>query len=476
MSVDKMQDEKVERSGSEGFEEGLMEDAKATSGLLFKMDSRILPVLALLFLCSFIDRTNVGNAKILGLEKDLHLTDHQYAIGLCVFYATYIASELPSNLVLKKVSPKIWLPFLTAIWGILTMCLGFVTNFASFATVRALLGIAEGGLLPGMVLYLSHFYRRQELALRIGIFYTAASLSGAFGGLLARGLNAIGPAGGLEGWRWILIVEGLITVFVGACSAIFLPNSIESAGFLTPSEKAHARFRLGEASASHERFDWAEIKRGVFNLQVWLTATAYFSILSGLYSFGLFLPTIINNGFAKDPNKAQLWTVIPYAVASVFTVLVAILSDRLALRGPVMLCTLPIAIIGYGVISQSTNPKVQYGMTFLMATGMFSSVPCILSWNSNNSAGHYKRATTSALQLAIANAGGFVASFTYQKNEKPHFHKSHSIMLGLLCAAWVLVAANVAWVWKINRDKASGKYAEFEGRGDDRDPAFKMVM
>ncbi|USP80166.1 hypothetical protein yc1106_07440 [Curvularia clavata] len=471
-----MHDEKFERrSGSEQLEDGIVEDDQATKKLLLKMDFRILPILALLFLCSFIDRTNVGNVKILGLEKDLGLTDHEYAIGLCVFYATYIASELPSNLVLKKVSPRIWLPMLTAVWGILTMCLGFVSSFASFATVRALLGVAEGGLLPGMVLYLSHFYRRQELALRIGIFYTAASLSGAFGGLLARGLNAIGTAGGLKGWRWILIIEGLITVVAGGLAAIFLPNSIESARFLTSTEKAHARSRLGEKSI-HERFDWAEVRRGIFNLQVWLTATAYFSILSGLYSFGLFLPTIINNGFAKDPNKAQLWTVIPYAVASVVTVIVAVVSDRLALRGPVMLCTLPIAIVGYGVISQSTNPKVQYGMTFLMATGMYASVPCILSWNSNNSAGHYKRATTSALQLAIANAGGFVASFTYPKSQKPHFHKSHQIMLGLLCAAWVLVAANVAWVWKINRDKANGKYAEFEGKGDDRDPNFKMVM
>jgi MFS family permease len=174
-------------------------------------------------------------------------------------------------------------------------------------------------------------------------------------------------------------------------------------------------------------------------VQVWLSALAYFAILCGLYSFGLFLPTIINNlKFAKDPNEAQLWTVIPYAVAAVCTVFVAILSDKLAMRGPIMLCTLPIAIIGYGVISASTNAKVQYGMTFLMAIGMYTSVPCILSWNSNNSAGHYKRATTSALQLAIANAGGFVASFVYPKIEGPNFHKSHQIMLGLLCAAWLL--------------------------------------
>ena len=229
-------------------------------------------------------------------------------------------------------------------------------------------------------------------------------------------------------------------------------------------------------SAVHEPFSWSEVRRGVFNLQVWLSAIAYFCILCGLYSFGLFLPTIVKGGFSTDPNQAQLWTVIPYAVAALFTVVAAFVSDRLALRGPVMLATLPIAIIGYAVISVTTNSKVQYGMTFMMATGMYASVPCILSWNSNNSAGHYKRATTTALQLAIANSGGFVASFVYPKSEGPNFHKSHQIMLGLLCAAWVLIAANVAWVAKLNRDKANGKYAQFEGCGDDRDPEFKMVL
>jgi MFS family permease len=129
--------------------------------------------LALLFLCSFLDRTNVGNARILGLEEDIGITNQQYNIGLAVFYATYIASlvntsglmsteaeniysELPSNLVLKKISPKIWLPFLTFWWGVIAMCLGFVRNFGSFVAVRALLGAAEGGLLPGMA---SHIYQ-----------------------------------------------------------------------------------------------------------------------------------------------------------------------------------------------------------------------------------------------------------------------------------------------------------------------------
>lgn len=115
------------------------------------MIPRILPVLALLFLCSFLDRTNVGNARLYNLEVDLNMTDHQYDTGLAVFYATYIVSEVPSNLILKKITPRIWLSLLTFAWGIISMCLGFIHNFAGFVVVRAFLGIAEGGLLPGMV-------------------------------------------------------------------------------------------------------------------------------------------------------------------------------------------------------------------------------------------------------------------------------------------------------------------------------------
>lgn len=120
------------------------------------------------------------------------------------------------------------------------------------------------------------------------------------------------------------------------------------------------------------------------------------------------LPTIIE-ALGYTANQAQLWSVIPYAVASLLTVCVAFASDRFQLRGVLMLCTLPVAIVGYAGIAFVTDPRVKYGMTMLMATGMYCSVPPVLSWLSNNSAGHYKRATTSALQLAIANCGGFVA-------------------------------------------------------------------
>ncbi|KAF5671616.1 major facilitator superfamily transporter [Fusarium denticulatum] len=479
-------DFKAEHEEMDHLEENVEHNARLTRRVLFKTDTR----------------TNVGNAKIIGMEKDLGLTNLQYSQGLAVFYATYVFSELPSNLVLKKVSPRIWLPTLTVVWGIITMCLGFVSNFASFAAVRALLGVAEGGLLPGMVLYLSSIYTRGELALRIGIFYTAASLSGAFGGLLARGLAAIGPRGGLEGWRWILIIEGLMTVAAGSIVFFTLPNNLTTARYFTPEEREWAVKRLEQdrgttmASELDEKFSWGEVRRGVFNVQVWLTSTAYFAILAGLYSFGLFLPTIVNDlHIASSANQAQLWSVIPYAVATPVTgkrstsalsssttnlclpsVLVAFISDRTKVRGLIILVVLPIAIVGYAVIANVQAANTRFAMTCLMALGMYASVPCILVWNSNNSAGHYKRATTSALQLAVANCGGFVASFVYPSKDGPLYHRGHRVILGLLCYAWVAVLLNVLWCAKTNRDKKNGKHNQYTGYGDDRDPEFKMVM
>lgn len=171
------------------------------------------------------------------------------------------------------------------------------------------------------------------------------------------------------------------------------------------------------------------------------------------------LPTIINALGGYTVSETQLWSVIPYAVAAICTgkycddsrvlgalvclyvppaVIVAILSDRLRIRGIMMLVTLPIAIIGYACIANVSNAHVKYGMTFLMATGLYSSVPPVLGWLSNNSAGHYKRATTSALQLAIANCGGFVTVFVYPKAQGPQYHEGHTIILGLLIAGWFL--------------------------------------
>ncbi|KAF2501875.1 retrograde regulation protein 2 [Lophium mytilinum] len=472
----------VQNASKPTYEVDDTETKALTRRVLWKLDTRVLPPIAILYLCNFFDRSNVGNAKILGLEDDLHLTNHHYAVALSIFYVFYVVSDLPSNLFLKTATPRLWLPILAILWGIVVMCIGFVRNFAEFVVVRSLLGIFEGGLYPGSLLYLSMMYTKEELALRVGIFYSSASLSGAFGGLLASGLSHIPKTSVVDWkWRWIMIIEGILTILCGIGAIFLIPNSVETATFLTPTERSHASARLKASNyisgslIEPERFQWSEVIRGILSPQLWLNATAYFAICCALYSFSLFLPSIIVS-LGYSGSKAQLMTVPPYAVAAVTGTFVAFLSDRLRLRGVLVLFTLPLAVIGYAVIARVDSNSVKYGMTFLMAVGIYSSVPPILVWLLNNSAGHYKRATSGAMQLVIANCGGIVAAFLYPNDQKPVYYESHNIVMGCLCYAWVAVLLNILYCWKVNKDKVEGKYDKYIGYGDDRDPSFKMIL
>jgi MFS family permease len=205
-----------------------------------------------------------------------------------------------------------------------------------------------------------------------------------------------------------------------------------------------------------ERFEWREVVRGITEIQVWLTGIAYFGLIVSLYSYSLFLPTIVS-GLGYSGSQAQLHTVPPYVPAAVFTVLVAFLSDRLKWRGPFILICLPFAIIGYIMAITAKTNGVRYIAVFFMAAGVYPAGPSILSILPNNSAGHYKKATTTALQLAIANAGGFVATFAYTPDQKPRYIRGHTISLAFVSLAWVLIAANVAYCMWENKARAAGK-------------------
>ncbi|RPD67314.1 MFS general substrate transporter [Lentinus tigrinus ALCF2SS1-7] len=504
-------------------------ERKMTRRVLWKLDMHVLPPLAFLWLANFIDRTNIGNARIAGLERDTHLHGTQFNTALAIFYVSYILVELPSNLVLKKFKPSRWLPFLVTIWGTVTTLSGLVQNFSGLLAIRFFLGFCEGGLLPGIMLYLSTLYKPHELQQRVGIFYASASLSGAFGGLLATAIIKMDGVGGLAGWRWIFILEGIATVVIALTSSIFLPADIQSAKFFTEEEREFALARLRTAfgvttsaplsepsqritnrdtdpekgdevklevqtveqvivNSADERFEWGEVLRGVKEPQLWMTALSYMGIIISLYSFSLFLPTIVA-GLGYTGSQAQLHTVPPYVPAVVLTVVVSILSDKLKWRGPFILIFLPISMAGYILaIAAKTNTQ-RYAAVFLMATGIYPCGPCILSILPNNNAGHYKKATTVALQLALSNCGGFVATFAYDSTQAPTYIKGHSITLGFVCVAWIAMFCNVMYCLWENKARAEGrrqdnltKYQELWDSGKtrapigDRHPDFRFTL
>lgn len=183
-------------------------DRQAEKALVRKIDRHIVPVVMIAYLLCFLDRTNIGNAKLFGLERDLRLVGSDYNIAVAVLFIPYVLVEVPSNLLLKKFTPSKWLAALAFFWGIVSTMMGLVQSFGGLVACRLVLGLLEGGLFPGLTVYLTLFYTKQELALRIGYLFVSSALAGACGGLLAYAIGFMDGVRGMSGWRWVFILEG----------------------------------------------------------------------------------------------------------------------------------------------------------------------------------------------------------------------------------------------------------------------------
>jgi len=233
----------------------------------------------------------VANAKVDGLATDLKITNDQYLTGLTLFFIGYILFEVPFNIVLRQMSPRIFLPTCTLIFGVVTVLQGVCTNLTGFFVVRLFLGICEGALFPGVVFYLSMWYRRTERQYRVALFFSAASLAGAFGGILAWGIGHMGDVGGLHAWKWIFIIEGLLTFVVSIGAYFFISDYPAKSAFLTENEKAfiEQRLTIDRDLTTNEGFNWANVSDALKDYKVWLYALAYHTMSLPLYTLSLFL-------------------------------------------------------------------------------------------------------------------------------------------------------------------------------------------
>jgi len=313
-------------------------DATQTKALLRKCDKVLLPFLALLYLLSFLDRTNIGNAKLAGLEEDLNMTGKwDYNIAVSVFFPFYVAAEIPSNLAMKRFRPSIWIPSIMVAWGLMTIMLGIVHNFAGLLAVRCALGLAEGGLFPGVTYYITMWYRRHECGLRMAIFFSAATAAGAFGGLLAFGIMKMDGVAGLGGWAWIFILEGIATFLIAITAYFVMYDYPDTAKFLTSGEKREICSRLEEdRSALSDVFDLKFMWDAFKDWKIYVHMMITIGIYTPLYSISVFMPSIVA-GLGYSNEIAQLMTVPPYFVACLFTVGGGWAADRHGQRGIYMI-------------------------------------------------------------------------------------------------------------------------------------------
>jgi len=441
--------------------------------LVRKLDLRLLPPLTLLYLLSFLDRSNIGNAKLDGLiaKGSLNITGNQYLFCLTIYFIGYVLFEIPCNIILKRTTPKFWLPTLMLLWGIVATLLGVATNYPGFLVARFFLGVTESGLFPGVVYYLSMWYKRTESHFRVALFFSAASLAGAFGGIFAYGIGYMKGVGGLQGWQWIFILEGLLTVVVALASYFTIHNYPSTAPFLTEPERSFIQARLkGNSDAiSNEPFAWAGVREALSDPKCWLYGTGFHTMSLPLYTLSLFLPTIISS-LGYKAAQAQLLTVPPYAVATVLTVIIAVISEKTQKRAPFVLATTSLAIIGYIILltAPTHKPRISYAGTVLAAAGIYPSCAIVLSWPAANVAGQTKRATATAMTITIGNLGAVLGTQLYRPKTSPRWYLGHSFALGYL----VLNLVNTSLLWFVlsrenkRKREISGGQAEIDRDGE----------
>ncbi|KKY23548.1 putative vitamin h transporter [Diplodia seriata] len=384
--------------------------------LVRKIDIFLLPTIWLMYLLSYMDRTNIGNAKIAGMMDDLRLTSNQYSVSLIVFFVSYVVFEVPSNLILSRTRPSIFLPTIMFLWGGITCCMAAVHNFRQLVALRFVVGIFEAGFAPGILLILSSWYKKNEQSKRFGVYISAAVLSGAFGGILAGAITGgLDGAHGIAGWRWLFIVEGVATCGWSVISAFLLLDFPATSRKLSARERALAVRRLTSDNAAAETEDEVHLGplraflESVRNWRTWLMVVGYMTIV-GSSTLSYFYPTLVAD-LGYTSHMAQYMVVPIYATSFFCVVLSAILLDRLpSFRGAAIALWLLLSTscsIAIACVPQLLTAR--YVLLCFMAAGLWSANALALSYASSVFGSSSSCREVRGVSLALVNALGNLA-------------------------------------------------------------------
>lgn len=443
--------------------------------LMLKCDLWIVPGICLLYLLAFLDRVNISNANVYGMSQDLNLEGNQYNTALTIFFVPYVLAEVPSNVLLKKFSPHVWLSMCMVLFGAITIALGFVKNFGGLVACRFFLGMCEAGMFPGCFYLLSMWYRREEAQKRYSFFFSSTCLAGAFSGLIAAGINHLNGKRGLESWRWIFIIEGAITVFFSLIMYFFISDFPEDAKFLTDNERAFMKAKLALDSGDSSIATPLGVKStlAVFKeWKVWVAGLMYFFMIVPAYGYAYFATAIVTS-FKYSPIQTQLHSVPPWVVAFGMSMILAVLSDKTRHRAGFAIFATFVAICGFiMLLANHTNIHVRYGGCFLIASGLYSCMPLLVCWTNMNFAGHHRRAVGSAWQVGFGNIGGIIATFSFLQKDAPFYTKGLSLGLAFSACCILTIIGYAYGVYRDNQAKLAGKRdAYYEALTDEQKSA-----
>ncbi len=291
-----------------------------------KIAFRLMPFLMLCYFCAYLDRVNVGFAK-LQMMSDLQFSEAVYGLGAGIFFIGYFLCEVPSNIVLHKVGARRWIARIMITWGILSGCFAFVQTEWQFYTLRFLLGVAEAGLAPGLLLYLTYWFPSYRRARMTVLWFIAIPISGMIGGPLSGLImDRMSGVHGWFGWQWMFVIEAIPTVLVGLLVLAVLKDSVQDANWLTQDEKKLVKQELAQDNQHKEGH--ASVKEFIADKRLWLLAGIYFCVVMGQYAITFWLPTLIRNSGISDNWHIGLLTSLPYMCAIVVMILAGRSGDH----------------------------------------------------------------------------------------------------------------------------------------------------
>ncbi|PVI02661.1 putative MFS transporter [Periconia macrospinosa] len=422
-------------------------DTAASTALVWRQDKRIIPLCAFIYLLCYLDRSNIGNAKILNEHTHNDLLSETRMSSFQIF-------EVPSNYFLKKLSPSRWIAFLMLSWGAITMGIGGTHSFGAVTGTRFLLGVFEAGLFPGLVYYLTFWYRTEERSIRVAFILASATLAGAFGGAIAYGVGHMNRTSGLSAWRWLFILEGLPSCVSSVFVLFLLPDYPETATWLTTEEKATAAERLRlEGSKGNAKIAWKDAKETLTDWRLYAHYAIYFGISTPFSSLSLFTPSI-TAGLGYEGLKAQLMTVPPYAVAYVVTILVSWSADHFNARALHSAIFATIGAIGF-LVSAVLPPHSylpRYGCLIVASSGAFACIPPLLGWLSSNLHNTAATGLAIALNVSFGAPGQITGVWIYKSKEKGRgYPTGHWTNAGLLFFVAVGCVALLTYYRILNR-------------------------
>ncbi len=369
-----------------------------------KVAWRLIPFLFLCYVVAYLDRVNVGFAK-LQMLNDLKFSETVYGLGAGIFFIGYFLFEVPSNIILHRTGARVWIARIMVTWGVISGGMMFVDSPTTFYVLRFFLGVAEAGFFPGIILYLTYWFPAARRGRMVALFMTAIALAGVVGGPVSGWImQALAGVNGWKGWQWLFLVEGVPSVVVGIWVYFYLDDSIEAAKWLTLNEKKI----LAANIAKDEQGRVDEGAGRVFaSGRVWLMAAIYFCFIMGLYGVSFWLPQLIKSTGVKDVFNVGLLTAIPYGLAAIAMVLASRNSDRTGERRiHTALAALAgcIGLIFSGIYGQNT--VLAMAALSLATMGILSSLP--LFWTLPTSV---LKGSSAAAGIALINSVGNLAGF-----------------------------------------------------------------